>query len=65
MGRKKISLGLIEDEKLRKITYSKRMRGLIKKAMELSSLCNQDISLVIYDSNELKLVKYSSDNFEK
>ena len=65
MGRKKISLGLIEDEKLRKITYSKRMRGLIKKAMELSSLCNQDISLVIYDSNELKLVKYSSDNFQK
>ena len=58
MGRKKISRAFIEDENVRKITYRKRMRGLIKKAMELSSLCRVGLSMVIYDSQDLSVVKY-------
>ena len=64
MGRKKItSVELIEDRTLRNITYSKRMRGLVKKAMELSIMCDQQISLIIFDKSKSKLINYSSDDF--
>ena len=44
----------------RNVTYCKRKRGLIKKAMELSILCGQHISLSIYDSTKNKLVCYNT-----
>ena len=65
MGRKKIeNVTRISDKTLRNITYSKRMRGLVKKAMELSIMCDQQISLIIFDKVKKKLINYNSDNFD-
>ena len=61
MGKKKIeTFQLISNKNARNITYGKRYKGLIKKAMELSMLCDQQIYLSIYDETKQKLVIYSS-----
>lgn len=50
MGKKKIDVcGLIDHEGRRTVTYSKRKRGLLKKAIELSVMCDQHISITIFD----------------
>ena len=59
-GINRSTLEKIKDESRRSVTYSKRKRGLIKKAMELSQLCNQDIYLLIFDREKQKLVQYMS-----
>jgi MADS-box transcription factor len=48
MGKSKISIQKIKDERLKKITFYKRRKGLLKKAMELSLLCEADILVGIY-----------------
>ena len=53
MGRKKISMQKIKDEKIRNITYYKRRRGLLKKAMELSLLCDIDVIVGIYPKQQI------------
>ena len=41
MGRKKVSTcSLVKNEIHRAVTYSKRKKGLIKKAVELSNMCD-------------------------
>ena len=63
MGKKKLNeVTYIQNKCLRNVTYCKRKRGLIKKAMELSMLCDQYISIVIYDRVKDKTVVYSSTN---
>ena len=59
MGRKKITIKPITDERNRHVTFNKRKSGLIKKAMELSILCNCQISLVIFNA-ENQLFEYCS-----
>ncbi|KAG2383585.1 hypothetical protein C9374_004256 [Naegleria lovaniensis] len=59
MGRKKIAIQPLTDERNRHVTFNKRKQGLVKKAMELSILCNCQISLVIFNS-ENQLFEYCS-----
>ena len=50
MGRKKIDTTVeITDRKKRSITITKRKKGLIKKARELSKMCGLNLALVIQD----------------
>lgn len=63
MGRKKITVSKIDNERTRNITFNKRKSGLIKKAMELSILCDCEISLVVFskENGEMSnLYEYSS-----
>ncbi len=59
MGRKKIAIEKIKDDRIRQVTFYKRKRGLIKKTMELSLLCGVKLFLSISDKNE-KLTIFST-----
>ncbi|KAL7713252.1 uncharacterized protein QTN25_009100 [Entamoeba marina] len=63
MGRNKIKIEKIENDRKRATTFQKRRHGLIKKAMELSILCECEISLMIF--LDQKLVVYSSSDIKK
>lgn len=61
MGKKKIEVFTkISDRNARNVTYCKRKKGLVKKAMELSMLCDQEIFLVIFDRSKEKVVLYTN-----
>ena len=51
---------LIKDTVKRKVTLSKRKRGLFKKAIELSSLCGVEVFLVVFDTQNQKLFELNS-----
>lgn len=51
MGRKKITIQPIKDTRNRQVTLNKRKIGLMKKAYELSVLCDCEIALIIMDSD--------------
>ncbi|THU57509.1 hypothetical protein C4D60_Mb03t04280 [Musa balbisiana] len=48
MGRVKLQIKRIENNTNRQVTFSKRRNGLIKKAYELSVLCDIDIALIMF-----------------
>ncbi|XP_038883364.1 agamous-like MADS-box protein AGL104 [Benincasa hispida] len=48
MGRVKLQIKRIENTTNRQVTFSKRRNGLIKKAYELSVLCDIDIALIMF-----------------
>ncbi|XP_043711752.1 agamous-like MADS-box protein TM6 isoform X2 [Telopea speciosissima] len=50
MGRGKIEIKRIENTTNRQVTYSKRRGGIMKKARELSVLCDAEVSLVMFSS---------------
>ena len=63
MGKRKIeSMKLIDSSSARNITYCKRKKGLLKKAMEISMLCGQEVFLVCLDKEKEKLILYRSSN---
>ncbi|VDK73367.1 unnamed protein product [Litomosoides sigmodontis] len=64
MGRKKIQITRIQDERNRQVTFTKRKFGLMKKAYELSVLCNCEIALIIFNSTN-KLFQYASTDMDK
>jgi hypothetical protein len=64
MGRNKITIKKITNERNRQATFMKRKPGLVKKAMELSILCDCEIALIIFSSNN-KMFHYSSSDMEK
>ncbi|GKB70823.1 MADS-box protein SVP, partial [Tanacetum coccineum] len=59
MARDKIQIKKIDNATARQVTFSKRRRGLFKKAEELSVLCDADVALIIFSSTG-KLFHYSS-----
>ncbi|XP_034565417.1 myocyte enhancer factor 2ca isoform X2 [Notolabrus celidotus] len=64
MGRKKIQIARIMDERNRHVTFTKRKFGLMKKAYELSVLCDCEIALIIFNSTN-KLFQYASTDMDK
>ncbi|XP_010472243.1 PREDICTED: MADS-box protein SVP-like [Camelina sativa] len=50
MAREKIQIRKIDNATARQVTFSKRRRGLFKKAEELSVLCDADVALIIFSS---------------
>lgn len=60
MGKNKIKIQRIENERTRNVTLYKRRKGLIKKAMELSVLCDADIFLAITDKEKQKISYFST-----
>ena len=79
MGRKKIQISRITDERNRQVrrgmgglphasslqvTFNKRKFGVMKKAYELSILCDCEIALIIFSSSN-KLYQYASTDMDK
>jgi hypothetical protein len=48
MGKRKIEIAKIADDRKRLATFHKRKPGLLHKAMELSILCDVEIAVVIF-----------------
>ncbi|XP_074263584.1 MADS-box protein AGL24-like isoform X2 [Silene latifolia] len=59
MAREKIKIRKIDNITARQVTFSKRRRGIIKKAEELGVLCDADLALIIFSSTG-KVFDYSS-----
>ncbi|KAL0396498.1 UNVERIFIED_CONTAM: MADS-box protein JOINTLESS [Sesamum calycinum] len=64
MAREKIQIKKIDNATARQVTFSKRRRGLFKKAEELSVLCDADVALIIFSSTG-KLFEYSSSSIKE
>ena len=62
MGKRRIEkIKIIENSNHRKVTYCKRKKGLLKKSIELSVLCDVSMFLFVYDKQQKRCVHYASD----
>ncbi|WZY87703.1 hypothetical protein YC2023_044438 [Brassica napus] len=50
MGRGRIEIKKIENVNSRQVTFSKRRNGLMKKANELSILCDAEVAVIVFSS---------------
>ncbi|VVB08411.1 unnamed protein product [Arabis nemorensis] len=64
MAREKIKIRKIDNATARQVTFSKRRRGLFKKAEELSVLCDADVALIIFSSTG-KLFEFCSSSMRE
>ncbi|KAJ6888947.1 hypothetical protein NC652_029902 [Populus alba x Populus x berolinensis] len=64
MGRGKVELKRIENPTRRQVTFSKRRNGLLKKAFELSILCDAEVSLFIFSPTG-KFYQFASHEMER
>ncbi|KAB2088758.1 hypothetical protein ES319_A03G020200v1 [Gossypium barbadense] len=64
MVRGKTQMKRIENAASRQVTFSKRRNGLLKKAFELSVLCDAEVALIIF-SPRGKLYEFSSSSMSK
>ncbi|RXH89696.1 hypothetical protein DVH24_032053 [Malus domestica] len=60
MGRGKVQMKRIENKISRQVTFSKRRSGLLKKAHEISVLCDAEVAVIVF-STVGKLFEYSTD----
>nr|AHI42988.1 MADS-box protein [Vaccinium vitis-idaea] len=61
MGRGRVQLKRIENKINRQVTFSKRRSGLLKKAHEISVLCDAEVALIVF-SHKGKLFEYATDS---
>ncbi|XP_010421899.1 PREDICTED: agamous-like MADS-box protein AGL11 isoform X1 [Camelina sativa] len=61
MGRGKIEIKRIENSTNRQVTFCKRRNGLLKKAYELSVLCDAEVALIVF-STRGRLYEYANNN---
>ncbi|KAA8528954.1 hypothetical protein F0562_033557 [Nyssa sinensis] len=59
MGRGRVELKRIENKINRQVTFAKRRNGLLKKAYELSVLCDAEVGLIVF-STRGKLYEFCS-----
>ncbi|XWS37744.1 hypothetical protein CRYUN_Cryun19dG0071300 [Craigia yunnanensis] len=64
MVRGKIQMKQIENATNRQVTFSKRRNGLLKKAYELSVLCDAEVAAIIF-SQKGRLYEFSSSGMQK
>jgi hypothetical protein len=60
MRRGRVELKRIENKINRQVAFAKRQNGLLKKAYELSVLCDAEVAFIIF-SNGDKLYEFCSD----
>ncbi|GMI72917.1 AGAMOUS [Hibiscus trionum] len=60
-GRGKIEIKRIENTTNRQVTFCKRRNGLLKKAYELSVLCDAEVALIVF-SNRGRLYEYANNS---
>jgi MADS-box transcription factor, plant len=58
-GRGKIEIKRIENSTNRQVTFCKRRNGLLKKAYELSVLCDAEVALIVF-SGRGRLYEYAN-----
>ncbi|KAD4385281.1 hypothetical protein E3N88_25449 [Mikania micrantha] len=63
MGRGRIQIKRIENDTSRQVTFCKRRGGLLKKAFELSVLCDAEIAVVVF-STRGRVYEYASNNMK-
>ncbi|KAK8672746.1 hypothetical protein V6N13_111109 [Hibiscus sabdariffa] len=61
MGRGKIEIKRIENTTNRQVTFCKRRNGLLKKAYELSVLCDAEVALIVFSSRG-RLYEYANNS---
>ncbi|KAJ8501176.1 hypothetical protein OPV22_011728 [Ensete ventricosum] len=61
MGRGRVQLKRIENKINRQVTFSKRRSGLLKKAHEISVLCDAEVALIIFSAMG-KLYEYATNS---
>lgn len=64
MGRRKISIAPITDDRNRSVTFLKRKNGLFKKAYELGVLCSADVAVIVFNSAG-KLFEFHSGDMDQ
>ncbi|KAL7107217.1 hypothetical protein ACP275_06G040300 [Erythranthe tilingii] len=64
MVRGKVEMKRIENASSRQVSFSKRRNGMLKKAYELSVLCDAEVALIIF-SPKGRLYEFSSSNMQK
>ncbi|KAL9685020.1 hypothetical protein QQ045_022466 [Rhodiola kirilowii] len=64
MVRQKIQIKKIDNITARQVTFSKRRRGLFKKAHELATLCDAEIALLVFSATG-KLFQYSNSSVKQ
>ncbi|KAF7819970.1 agamous-like MADS-box protein AGL82 [Senna tora] len=52
-GRRRLIVKRIEDKKVRKATFERRKKGLLKKASEISTLCGVKACVIVFPPDEL------------
>ncbi|KAJ8547620.1 hypothetical protein K7X08_011206 [Anisodus acutangulus] len=63
MVRGKIEMKRIENETSRQVTFSKRRNGIMKKAYELSVLCDAEVAVIIF-SQKGRLYEFSNSSMQ-